>query len=220
MKALVIVDMQNDFITGSLANKRAQKIVPNIVKLIKEGEYDAAFVTKDTHSSNYLDTPEGKKLPVKHCIYGTVGWCVESNIFTALEKNFVCKANWHLDESGMDGFMEFSLKRADKSTPFVVYIDKSTFGTLAWRNMEGWLSDADIDVVGVCTDICVISNVLILKALYPNANISVLSDLCAGTTDDAHKSALATMASCQVDIRESGLPQGGDNWPDKPEAIW
>ena len=220
MKALVIIDMQNDFITGSLANKRAQKIVPNIVKLIEGGGYDAAFVTKDTHSSNYMDTPEGKKLPVKHCMYGTAGWCVEGKILTALEENFVGRANWCSDKRGTDGFVRFSIKPADESVPFVVYIEKRTFGTMAWRNMEGWLRDADIDVVGVCTDICVVSNVLILKAIYPDASISVLSDLCAGTTDEAHEAALKTMASCQVDIKESGLPQEGDGWPAKPGVMW
>lgn len=164
-KVLIVIDMQNDFVTGTLGNKEAQAIVLNVQAKVKEyaDRGDRIIFTKDTHGENYLDTPEGKKLPVKHCINGTEGW----QIVPGLEVEN-CE-----------------------------YIDKPTFG---WLNWEGFGSNDEIELVGVCTDICVVSNALILKAKYPEAIISVDASCCAGVTPEKHNAALETMKSCQIDV--------------------
>ena len=164
-KVLIVIDMQNDFVTGTLGNKEAQAIVPNVQAKVKEyaDRGDWIIFTRDTHGENYLDTPEGKKLPVKHCINGTEGW----QIVPGLEVEN-CE-----------------------------YIDKPTFG---WLNWEGFGSNDEIELVGVYTDICVVSNALILKAKYPEAIISVDASCCAGVTPEKHNAALETMKSCQIDV--------------------
>lgn len=172
---LVIVDMQNDFITGSLANPDAQRIVKPICDFItkREKPWDEIIVTRDSHGPTYLSTPEGKKLPVEHCINGTAGWCVEDSIQRALREEGYC------------------------------YIDKPQFGSLEWTkphfdryNKE----DVNIYLVGTCTDICVVSNALIMKAAFPKANIIVIGDLCAGLTKEKHEAALEVMRSCQIEV--------------------
>ena len=164
-KVLIVIDMQNDFVTGTLGNKEAQAIVLNVQAKVKEyaDRGDRIIFTRDTHEENYLDTPEGKKLPVKHCINGTEGW----QIVPGLEVEN-CE-----------------------------YIDKPTFG---WLNWEGFGSNDEIELVGVCTDICVVSNALILKAKYPEAIISVDVSCCAGVTPEKQAAALETMKSCQIDV--------------------
>ena len=173
-KILVIVDMQNDFVTGSLGSKDAQAIVPNIVDLIENGGYDGICVTLDTHKDDYLKTPEGKKLPVPHCIEYTEGWLIQPDIRKALEK-----------------------------AEYVRYIQKPTFGsTTLCSDIIGWRKSEDIvDFVGVCTDICVVSNVLMAKAFTPYTQIRVIADACAGTSPEAHQAALKVMQSCQIDIK-------------------
>ena len=155
-KILVVIDMQNDFITGTLGSKEAQAIVPNVKAKIKEyaDRGDRIIFTRDTHGENYLETPEGKKLPVKHCVKGTDGW----QIVHGLE-----------------------IENCE-------YIDKPTF-----------------ELIGVCTDICVVSNAIILKAKYPETVISVDADCCAGVTPEKHKAALETMKSCQIDVFEGKM---------------
>lgn len=170
-KVLIIVDMQNDFVTGSLGSKEAQAIVPNVKKKIIEyaDRGDRVIFTRDTHEENYLDTPEGKKLPVKHCINGTAGW----QIVPGLE-----------------------IENCE-------YVNKPTFGWLQWDRFG---AQDEIELIGVCTDICVISNALILKAKYPEAIISVDASCCAGVTPEKHKAALEVMKSCQVDVNgENGI---------------
>lgn len=164
-KVLIVIDMQNDFVTGTLGNKEAQAIVLNVQAKVKEyaDRGDRIIFTRDTHGENYLDTPEGKKLPVKHCINGTEGW----QIVPGLEVEN-CE-----------------------------YIDKPTFG---WLNWEGFGSNDEIELVGVCTDICVVSNALILKAKYPEAIISVDVSCCDGVTPEKQAAALETMKSCQIDV--------------------
>ena len=168
---LIIIDMQNDFITGALANPDAEKIVDPICELIK-GWKGNIIATRDTHDYNYLNTAEGKKLPIEHCISDTPGWCIEKRIARALgevtAKKIVNKYN--------------------------------SFGL-------GWSSNAinndlreDVYIVGTCTDICVISNALVLKTVYPYKNFIVYEDLCAGTTPEMHKEAINVMKSCQIDI--------------------
>ena len=179
---LVIVDAQNDFITGSLANKVAEERVPNICKLIDEGNFDAIFATLDTHYEDYLETREGKSLPVPHCIKGTWGHEIDDNIkshlvgkdFTTIEKNTF----------------------GSKDLPFEI---------LSWLiNLDEKPGDVELNIVvcGFCTDICVISNVLNTKQLfYETSDFTVISDACAGVTEDTHEAALTAMKSCQVNVK-------------------
>ena len=166
-KILVVIDMQKDFIDGSLGTKEAQAIVENVVKKI--GTYDTknVYATRDTHQENYLETSEGKKLPVEHCIEGTDGWEIVDEIAAALqEKN-------------------------------AVILDKPTFGYLGWDSLDEY---DEVELVGTCTDICVVSNALILKAKFPDLTVKVRPSLCAGTSVENHNAAIAVMACCQVEI--------------------
>ena len=163
-KTLLVIDMQNDFIDGALGSNEAQQIVANvrekITQRINEG-FEVIF-TRDTHQEDYLSTPEGRKLPVKHCIEGTHGWCIADGLY-------------------VDGCK---------------IIDKPTFGYVHWDAFDF----EKIEIVGLCTDICVVSNALILKATFPEAEISVDASCCAGVTPQSHKAALKTMQMCQIDI--------------------
>lgn len=171
-KLLIIVDMQNDFVTGSLANKEAQAIVKPICDFIKHWPGDIE-VTRDTHQSNYLDTNEGKHLPVPHCLENTGGWCVVDDIVKTLN----------------------SLKKE------YFYIDKTTFGTDYWGEPE-YNDYNEFVLVGTCTDICVIANAMMIKTLYPEVTVKVISSLCAGVTPYKHECALEVMRSCQIEVEE------------------
>lgn len=166
MKTLIVVDMQNDFIDGALGTKEAQAIVKNVAAKIREyqAEGNEIIFTRDTHGEDYLDTPEGKKLPVKHCIKGTKGWKIADGLY-------------------VDG--------AD-------CIDKPNFGWPHWNER----SFEEIELVGLCTDICVVSNALILKAQFPDVPVTVDAACCAGVTPESHEAALVTMKMCQIDIKE------------------
>lgn len=168
-KILIIIDMQNDFITGSLANQDAQKIVKPICKYVEKFDGDYIYLTRDTHGTDYLKTPEGKKLPIEHCIKNTEGWEIDSSIQKAI-----------------------STKRHS-------IINKPTFGSLEWLKRKD-LKRAEILICGTCTDICVVSNAVIIKAAYPQANVKVLGNLCAGLTKEKHNAALETMKSCQIEV--------------------
>lgn len=171
MKVLIVIDMQNDFITGSLGTEEAQSIMENVKKKIRSYQNigDAIFFTRDTHDKGYMYTLEGHYLPVKHCISGSDGW----NIADGLE------------------------------VPNCQYVNKQTFGYPYWYDLlRGPIKQ--IELIGVCTDICVISNALILKANYPRIPIYVDASCCAGTTPDAHKAALQVMKSCQIEIINGG----------------
>lgn len=163
-KTLIVVDMQNDFITGSLGTKEAQDIVQKVKNKITEYQKrgDEIIFTRDTHQPDYLNTPEGKKLPVEHCIEGTKGW----QIADGLE---------------VDGAR---------------YIDKPTFGWTHWNDR----TFEEIEMVGLCTDICVVSNALILKATFPDVEITVDASCCAGVTSATHNAALETMKMCQINV--------------------
>lgn len=168
-KLLVVVDMQNDFIDGSLANPTAEAIVPKIVDKIDEWDGDIV-TTCDTHYVDYLDTLEGKKLPIPHCMWSTRGWYVNSDISSAIHA------------SGQHAFQ----------------ITKNTFGSNALAEL---CTDYDyIEFVGTCTDICVVTNVLLAKTACPNKQIVVDASCCAGTTEENHKAALQVMKMCQIDI--------------------
>ena len=165
-KSLIAADMQNAFIDGSLGRKEAQMIVGNVKKKIAEYQErgDQIIFTRDTHQENYLDTPEGRKLPVKHCIYGTKGWEIADGL----------------------------------EVPGCTYIDKPTFGWIHWNEMRF----EEIELVGLCTDICVVSNALLLKAMFPDVEITVDADCCAGVTPQTHRAALKTMKMCQIQVVE------------------
>lgn len=172
-RALVIVDMQNDFITGSLANKDAAAIIPEIIKEIKTGDYARVICTQDTHSRDYLKSSEGQKLPIVHCIKHTPGWCMQEDIFNAVEE-----------------------------VPERAYLYKDNFGYKFWYCYD-YLERAKIQeivLVGTCTDICVVTNALLLKTYFPEKRIVVKSNLCAGTTPENHRMALETMRNCQIEV--------------------
>lgn len=166
MKTLIVVDMQNDFIDGSLGTKEAQAIVPKVKAKIEESlaRGDRVIFTQDTHGENYLQTNEGRNLPVEHCISGTHGWMV----------------------------------REELDRPDCDHIVKTAFGYPEWNKRYSF--DDDIELVGLCTGICVISNALILKAMFPEIQISVVADCCACVTPQSHDAALQTMKTCQVHV--------------------
>ncbi len=169
---LIVVDMQKDFVDGALGTAEAQEIVPKVVKKIKEFSGDI-FVTYDTHFENYMDTMEGKKLPVPHCIKDTDGWKLNDEVAVALNaKNYK-------------------------------EVQKLTFGSVDLPTLikdKVGEDDFCIELVGLCTDICVVSNALILKANFPEKEISVISDCCAGVTPETHNHAIETMKMCQINI--------------------
>lgn len=178
-KILVVIDCQVDFITGSLRNEEAIKKVPNIVKKINDFDGDAIFYTMDTHQEDYMETNEGKKLPVVHCVKGTDGWQIEGSIMGALTG-------------------------ADKRGIKVVRVEKPTFGSYDLveeiKRVSLW-ADLDVEFVGFCTDICVVSNALLVKAaFYDKAKITVVEDCCAGVTPETHFAACKTMQMCQIDV--------------------
>jgi len=169
---LIVVDIQKDFVNGSLGTPEAEKIVAPAAKRISSFEGDI-FVTYDTHFENYLESAEGKKLPVAHCIKGTDGWELDESIATALNGR--------------------------EYTP----VEKLTFGsTLLPSLIEERAAGEDfkITLLGLCTDICVVSNALILKASFPEKEISVDSACCAGVTPESHDAALTTMRMCQINV--------------------
>lgn len=182
-KILVVVDVQNDFITGVLGNKDCQTAAKRIVeKLTTEADkYDAFYFTRDVHFDNYLETLEGQKLPIAHCIDGTEGCDFVNGIQDAI-------------------------KYLRKNGKYIKVITKHTFGsnTLADILNATCRATDEIELCGVCTDICVVSNALSLRQAMPNRVIKVNPSYCAGTSRAAHKAALRTMNSCQIDIIAGG----------------
>ena len=174
-KTLIVVDMQNDFIDMALGTKEAVLIVPKVKEKIeryyREG-YEIIY-TRDTHGEDYLNTPEGKKLPVPHCIKGTKGWEIRDEIDKALSEG-------------------------------CIRVEKPTFGSTRLPGIvEGLAGNADkvtIELLGLCTDICVVSNTLLLKAHFLDADIAVRRACCAGVTPATHEAALSTMGCCQIDV--------------------
>ena len=170
-KILVVVDMQNDFIDGALGTPEAVAIVENVKARIREYDPADVFVTMDTHKRDYLETQEGRNLPVEHCIKGTKGWQIRSDIAELLP-------DWHVYE-------------------------KPTFGSVALAKDMAEIAaneEIEIEVLGLCTDICVVSNALMLKAYMPEVKISVDSSCCAGVTPGSHEAALKTMQMCQIGV--------------------
>ena len=173
-KVLVVIDMQNDFIDGALANPAAQEIVDKVADLAK-GWKGRIIFTRDTHQEDYLETQEGRKLPVKHCITGTDGWRINEKI-----------------------------ERAAKGNAFVSvqYVDKPSFGagTLLFDAIVQEGVPDEIVFCGTCTDICVVSNALILKSFLPETPMFAVKNCCAGLTKEKHEAAIEVMKSCQIDV--------------------
>jgi len=174
MKYLIVVDMQKDFITGSLGTEDAQAILPKVID--KVNHYDGQILfTKDTHTEDYLNTQEGKKLPVKHCIKGEDGWALADGL-----KEAAIKGGWKIYEKPAFGSVELAeaLKKENEREAI-----------------------EEIELCGLCTDICVISNALLLKAFLPEVPVCVDAVCCAGVTPESHKNALSAMKMCQVLVK-------------------
>ena len=172
-KALILIDLQNDFIDGALGTPEAEAIVPAVLEKLRNYPPAAVFATMDTHGPEYLSTQEGRRLPVEHCIKGTKGWLLREEI-------------------------------AEKLTEARIF-EKPTFGSL--RLAEALKAEPEleeVELVGLCTDICVVSNALLLKAFLPEIAITVDPACCAGVTPEKHLAALETLRSCQIAVGEAG----------------
>lgn len=175
MDFLVVVDMQNDFIDGALGTPEAQAILPKVIEKVET--FDGEIVaTMDSHNENYFETQEGILLPIKHCICGEHGWGMPDELFKAMDKG-----NW-------------------TST-----FSKETFGSVRLGEYLRAVNDAraiidEVILIGLCTDICVISNAMLIKAFLPEAKITVDAACCAGVTPESHNNALAAMKMCQINI--------------------
>ena len=165
MKATIIIDVQVDFVTGALGTPEAQAMIPRLVEKLDNDDSDFIF-TQDTHKENYLDTQEGKLLPIPHCIKGTPGWQIAPEI--------------------------------QRFTENAQVIEKKTYGTTRIPTITKKYDK--IELCGLCTDICVISNALILRAFYPETKIFINSNCCAGSTVEAHNTALLVMKNCGCTI--------------------
>lgn len=167
MKFLIVVDMQVDFINGALGSKDAEAIVPTVLEKVKGFDGKIIF-TRDTHHAAYMDTQEGRKLPVTHCVKDTDGWQICTDLRTYAD----------------------------------TVVDKPTFGSMALPELISGYGQPieEIELCGLCTDICVISNAMILKAAFPEARITVDASCCAGVTPESHETALAAMRAVQIEV--------------------
>ena len=168
---LIVVDMQKDFIDGSLGTAEAQAIVEPLVELVKEYKPEDIIATRDTHPEHYLETQEGRNLPVVHCVKDTEGWQLDPRVQAAIGAAKI--------------------------------IDKPTFGSWELAEEVAALArqeELEITLCGLCTDICVVSNALLLKARLPETKVRVAADCCAGVTPASHAAALETMKMCQVEL--------------------
>lgn len=173
-KFLVVVDMQNDFIDGALGTPEAQAIVGRVVEKIGQYDRKCIIATRDTHGSDYLKTSEGKYLPVEHCIKGTHGWEIREEVALAM--------------------------------PEAMLLDKPVFGSTQLVRLlqaECANEELEIELVGLCTDICVVTNAILLKTALPDVVIRVDGSCCAGVTPESHRAALLTMKMCQIEVTES-----------------
>ena len=172
MKLLVVVDMQKDFVDGALGTPEAVSIIENVVNRVREAKAagDQIIFTMDTHETNYLETAEGKNLPVKHCIRETPGWKL--------------------------------IPQLRPLTAGTKIVQKPTFGSTQLSYLVAIEDYEEIELIGLCTDICVISNALLLKATVPETPIIVDASCCAGVTPQSHNNALEAMKMCQIIVRE------------------
>ena len=185
MKIVIVVDLQNDFITGSLGSPEAQAIIPNVKDYLRSlDEKDHVIFTMDTHFDDYLEsgTLESKKLPIKHTIKGTDGWLIFEDL-TSLPP----------------GPQTLAPKQTFCSWDFDNVITEEVLCSYV-RNGGDPEEDLEFEIFGVCTDICVVSIALYLRSFYPSVKITCLKDLCAGSSPAAHEAALTVMKSCMIDI--------------------
>ena len=182
-KILMIIDMQNDFISGVLGTPEAQAIVPKVVEKIKDRNYDLVIMTQDVHYDGYMNHREGRYLPVPHCIDNTWGWAISNDVVDALfdtidSRQAICreKNNFAIEDNVKGLILEFIEAMNDQGENF------------------------EFEFVGLCTDICVVSNAFAIRQAFPEAEITIDASCCAGTTPEAHKAALMTMKSCQMNI--------------------
>ena len=169
-KLLIVVDMQKDFIDGALGTAEAAAVVPGVREKMLSYPREAIYATMDTHGEDYLDTQEGRMLPVKHCIRGTEGWALHPDLASLIPPEHI--------------------------------FEKPCFGSVRLAQAMAALPEVEeIELVGLCTDICVVSNALLLKAYLPETKLSVDAACCAGVTPEKHLAALETLRSCQVEVR-------------------
>jgi len=181
MKMLIVVDMQNDFIDGALGTPEAAAIVEKVTRRIEESSGELIIFTKDTHQDDYLTTPEGKKLPVPHCVEGTHGWQLNDKIFAAWKNNKNTIKAENLTDNAI-------------TKPVFGSVDLVEFVKSRQNDIT------EIEMLGLCTDICVVSNSIMIKNALPAMPISVNASCCAGVTPKTHDEALSVMQMCQIDV--------------------
>lgn len=188
MKNLIIVDMQNDFLTGPLGNEHCKKAIDGVLKLINEEKWDRVFATKDTHTENYPNTLEGKKLSVLHCVKETDGWQIEKTIERAVLGN-----NLNYIEVEKPTFGSTDLHKRIMEEYNWIYDEQAT-------EMLGRGGDLEFHVCGVCTSICVLANVVLLRACWPDAKIVVHADACGDVTKEMHEAAKICFEAQQCEV--------------------
>lgn len=188
-KLLVVVDMQRDFVTDALKNDAAKAIVPKIQEILESWDGEIVF-TRDTHEDNYMDTLEGKKLPVPHCIKGTSGWQIVEDLQKYVPNPKAVEDEAQAEALGYDYLCDNG----------VMIIDKPVFGSAAIGALAKRRQYEEIVFVGTCTGICVISNAMIARAFAKETNIIVVENACACVTEETHNTALEAMKTCQIDV--------------------
>ena len=192
MKVLIVVDMQKDFVDGSLGTKEAQAIVPLVAETIEQMAAPDTVVifTKDTHPENYMNTLEGKNLPVPHCIKGTAGHSIVDEVFNAYI---------NVIDTYDDAYEVYPMTEINP-----IKVEKPTFGSVELQNIlfdiNERLGIEEVTLMGLCTGICVMSNAILAKATLPEVPVNVVADCCACVTPESHKTALEAMKLCQVNI--------------------
>lgn len=210
-KVLVIIDMQNDFIDGALGNKECREVVPAVVDAVNNGGYTDIILTRDTHGENYLNTQEGRKLPVVHCIKGSDGWQINSEIMAAVDKFYEeIRHNKNISyDNNSDNSVLKDEKNADSDVQIKesadikpVIIDKPTFASMELGEvLSGLVKEGDVvDFCGVCTAICVISNLSIAKASIPEVTVRLLQNATACVTPESREAAIKTAGMIQVEL--------------------
>ena len=192
MKVLIVVDMQKDFVDGSLGTPEAQAIVPLVAETIGQmaNKDTVVIFTKDTHDTFYLNSLEGKNLPVEHCIAGTAGHAIINEVFLA----YINVMNKYRDPIDV-----YPLAETDP-----IRLEKPSFGSIELQNLLYTMNDVEaieeITLMGLCTGICVLSNAILCKATLPEVPVNVVADCCACVTPESHKTALEAMKLCQINI--------------------
>ena len=192
MKVLIVVDMQKDFVDGSLGTKEAQVIVPLVAETIEQiaAPDTVVIFTKDTHPDNYMSTLEGKNLPVPHCIKGTAGHSIVDEVFNAYI---------NVIDTYADAYEVYPMTEINP-----IKVEKPTFGSVELQNILFDINERmgieEVTLMGLCTGICVMSNAILAKATLPEVPVNVIADCCACVTPESHKTALEAMKLCQINI--------------------